>query len=74
MYIYIKNRKIINTEQVSEIGMYKKTNAEWRLYAISDGEESRIASCNNELSAEMILDSIMSAIKENVKVLDLDTI
>ena len=74
MYIYIKGRKIINTEQVSEIGVYKKTNAEWRLYAISGGEESRIASCNNELSAEMFLDSIMSAIKENVKVLDLDTI
>lgn len=72
MYIYRKDKAIFNTEQISEISVYKKTNAEWRLCAVSGGVESCIASYNNEQAAEIVLNAIMSAIKGNVKVLDLD--
>lgn len=74
MYIYRKDRAIFNTEQISEICVYKKTNTEWRLCAISGGEECSIASYYNEEAAETVLNAIMSAIKDNVKVLDIDSL
>lgn len=74
MYIYRKDRSIFNTEQISEISVYKKTNAEWRLCAVSGGVEARIASYNSEQAAEIVLNAIMSAIKDNVKVLDIDAL
>lgn len=74
MYIYRKDKSIFNTEQISEISVYKKTNAEWRLCAISGGVEARIASYNSEQAAEIVLNAIMSAIKDNVQVLDIDAL
>lgn len=74
MYIYIEDRAIFNTEQIAEICVYKKTNTEWRLCAIIGGEECCIASYYNEEAAETDLNSIMQAIKDNVKVLDIDSL
>lgn len=36
--------------------------------------ESRIASYNTEQSAEIVLNAIMSAIEDNVQVLDIDSL
>ncbi|MBQ8349487.1 MAG: hypothetical protein IJY19_07605 [Ruminococcus sp.] len=71
MYIYIRNKRIINTDQVAKIGVYQKTNAQWILYGDNGGEEILIERYNNGKEATEVLNAIMLAIQRNRRVLDI---
>lgn len=75
MYIYIRNKRIINTDQVAKIGVYQKTNAQWILYGDNGGEEEIfIERYNNEKEATEVLNAIMLAIQRNRRVLDISSL
>lgn len=74
MYIYIRNKRIINTDQVAKIGVYKKTNAQWILYGDNGGEEILIERYNNGKEATEVLNAIMLAIQRNRRVLDISSL
>lgn len=74
MYIYIRNKRIINTDQLAKIGVYKKTNAQWILYGDNGGEEILIKRYNNRKEATEVLNAIMLAIQRNRRVLDISSL
>lgn len=74
MYIYIRNKRIINTDQVAKIGVYQKTNAQWILYGDNGGEEILIERYNNGKEATEVLNVIMLAIQRNRRVLDISSL
>ncbi|MCM1271643.1 MAG: hypothetical protein NC247_13650 [Ruminococcus flavefaciens] len=75
MYIYIRNKRIINTEQVAAIGIYKKTNGHWIRYGDNGIEEEiLIERYNNGKEATEVLNAIMLAIQRNRRVLDISSL
>ena len=75
MYIYIRNKRIINTDQVAKIGVYQKTNAQWILYGDNGNEEEiLIERYNNGKEATEVLNAIMLAIQRNRRVLDISSL
>lgn len=74
MYIYIETEQFLTRNKQPKFACIKRPIQNGDCVAIIGGEECCIASYYNEEAAETDLNSIMQAIKDNVKVLDIDSL